>query len=48
VSALEPARSSGISGGGAYGAGQVVAFLFGFVMVAAGVRFLIKYFSARA
>ena len=39
----------GIAGGGAYGAGQFTAFIFGFVMVGAGVRQLIKHFgTARA
>ena len=36
----------GIAGGGAYGAGQFAAFIFGFVMVGAGVRHLIKHVGA--
>jgi hypothetical protein len=35
----------GISGSGAYGAGQMGAFIFGFVMLGAGVRFMVGYFS---
>lgn len=38
----------GVAGDGAYGAGQTAAFLIGFVMFGAGVRFLVKHFSARA
>jgi hypothetical protein len=36
----------GLSGGGSYGTGQFAAFLFGFVMVGAGVRFLVKHVRA--
>jgi hypothetical protein len=35
-------------GDGAYGAGQTAAFLIGFVMLGAAVRFLVKHFSVRA
>jgi hypothetical protein len=35
----------GVSGSGAYGGGQMVAFIFGFVMVGAGVRHIVKHFS---
>jgi hypothetical protein len=35
----------GISGSGAFGGGQMAAFLFGFVMFAAGARHVVRHFS---
>lgn len=35
----------GLAGSGAYGGGQMAAFIFGFVMVGAGVRHIVKHLS---
>ncbi len=37
----------GVSGSGAFGGGQTAAFVFGFAMVAAGVRELVKHLGQR-
>jgi hypothetical protein len=36
----------GLDGSGAYGGGQAFAFVLGAVMVVAGVRQIVKHFSA--
>lgn len=35
----------GLAGSGAYGGGQMAAFIFGFVMVGAGMRHIVKHLS---
>jgi hypothetical protein len=35
----------GLDGSGAYGGGQMAAFLFGFVMFGAGLRHVVRHFS---
>ena len=40
--------ADGLAAGGSYGAGQTAAFLFAFAMVFAGVRGILKHYSARA
>ena len=36
---------SGLDGSGAYGGGQMFAFILGFVMVGAGARQIVKHLS---
>lgn len=36
---------AGLDGSGAHGGGQMAAFLFGFVMVGAGLRHLVRHFG---
>jgi hypothetical protein len=36
----------GVDGTGAYGAGQIAAFLFGGLMVVAGIRHIARHFAA--
>jgi hypothetical protein len=44
---LRGVLGSGLDGSGAYGGGQLFAFVFGAVMVFAGVRHVVKHFATR-